>query len=98
MIRPVDMQLSLWRVEEAAHRRNPEAAPAQALQDEEINEERRLRDQRVEGSPSAEGKRVGDENRDRKEGQPRKGSSSPKKRSDNDEEPPRSEGGLDLMA
>lgn len=96
MIRPVDMQLSLWRVEEAAHRRNPEAAPAQALQDEEINEERRLRNQRVEGSPSTEGKRVGDENRERKEGQRRRGSPPSKKR--NEEDQPRSERGLDLMA
>lgn len=96
MIRPVDMQLSLWRLEEAAQRRNPEAAPAQALQDEETVAEARLRDSQVQSSEKTEGRRVGDEDRDKKEG--RQGRRRPRRdqeAEDLDEE--RGEG-LDLMA
>lgn len=96
MIRPVELQLSLWRVEEATHRRNPEAAPAQALQDEEIGEERRLRDRQVQSTDSTEGRRIGDENRGRQErGQGRRRAPHREKAAT---ERADDEGGLDLMA
>lgn len=95
MIRPVDMQLSLWRLEETTQRRNPEAAPAQALQDDEMIAESRHRDNQVQSTEKTEGRRVGDENRDKKEG--RQGRRRPHQEGTEDLDEKQGEG-LDLMA
>ncbi|QTX31639.1 hypothetical protein KAR29_09765 [Aminithiophilus ramosus] len=96
MIRPVEMQLSLWRIEETTHRRNPEAAPAQALQDDEIAEEARHRDNQVQSAEGTEGKRVGEENREKKEG--RRGRRRPPRPEEENSDEDEGGGGLDLMA
>jgi len=60
MIRPVEMQLSVWRAEQNATQqpRDPAAAAAQAAQQGEMAQESQARDQRVQ-----EGQEAGAENR-----------------------------------
>ena len=63
MIRPVDMQLSVWRAEQniTQQARVPSAAAAQATQQGEIVQEAQIRDQRVqEGQESGTETRITD--------------------------------------
>ncbi len=48
MIRPVDMQLAYWKVEQqASHTKSPDSSFAQTMQSQEMVEENQLRQQRV---------------------------------------------------
>lgn len=48
MIRPVDMQLAYWKVEQqASHAKSPDSSFAQTMQSQEMVEENQLRQQRV---------------------------------------------------
>jgi hypothetical protein len=60
MIRPVEMQLSVWRAEQNATQqpRDPAAAAAQAAQQGEMAQESQTRDRRIQ-----EGQEAGAENR-----------------------------------
>ncbi len=103
MIRPVDMQLSVWRAEQntSQQTRDPSAAAAQATQQGEIIQDAQIRDQRVQ-----EGQESGTENRitDRKEEPPKERrrrralpETSPEE-SEEEEPAPSSRRGLDFYA
>ncbi len=69
MIRPVDMQLAYWKVEQqASHAKSPESSFAQTIQSQEIVEENQLRQQRVLQSEESQ---TEDRIKEKKDGNPR---------------------------